>query len=146
MILLDYKLKERSLPRIRPSICTPLIYSMGNERDATEVSMSQDADARLTDETTAGNYFISNYPPYSFWNRDQVAQAHAALDRAPRPDAPLGIYVHIPFCRKRCHFCYFKVYTGKDSSEVDRYLEALVGELALYAGKCFIGGRRPRFI
>jgi len=108
--------------------------------------MSQGAETRLTEETTAGNYFISNYPPYSFWNREQIAQAHAALNRPPRPDAPLGIYVHIPFCRKRCHFCYFKVYTGKDSSEIDRYLDAVVRELTLYEGKPFIGGRRPSFI
>ncbi len=108
--------------------------------------MSETASANVTEETTAGNYFISNYPPYSFWNQEQVSQAHEALDRPPRPGAPLGIYVHIPFCRKRCHFCYFKVYTGKDSSEVDRYLAAVVGELALYAGKKFIDGRKPTFI
>ena len=27
----------------------------------------------------------------------------------------LGVYLHIPFCRKRCHFCYFRVYTDKNS-------------------------------
>jgi len=108
--------------------------------------MSEGAITGLQEETTAGNYFVSNYPPYSFWNQDQVAQAHEALDRPPQPGAPLGIYVHIPFCRKRCHFCYFKVYTGKDSSEIDRYLDAVIGELTLYAGKPFIGGRKPTFI
>ena len=108
--------------------------------------MSDATIPRLSEETTAGSYFISNYPPYSFWNAEQVTQAHEALDRSPRPDAPLGIYVHIPFCRKRCHFCYFKVYTDKDSTEIDRYLDAVVGELALYSGKKFIGGRKPSFI
>ena len=108
--------------------------------------MSDGAKPGLAQETTAGSYFISNYPPYSFWNRAQVPQAYAALERPPRPDAPLGIYVHIPFCRKRCHFCYFKVYTGKDSSEVDRYLDAVIRELTLYSDKAFIGGRRPSFI
>ncbi|HTS25572.1 MAG TPA: coproporphyrinogen-III oxidase family protein [Bryobacteraceae bacterium] len=108
--------------------------------------MSEGVNALLTEETTAGNYFISNYPPYSFWNPELVSQAHAALDRPPRPDAALGIYVHIPFCRKRCHFCYFKVYTGKDADEIDHYLDAVVRELALYSGKRFIGGRRPSFI
>jgi oxygen-independent coproporphyrinogen-3 oxidase len=102
--------------------------------------------SRLRDETTAGSYFVSNYPPYSFWNPGQVQQALAALDRAPRPDAPLGIYVHIPFCRKRCHFCYFKVYTGKDSSEIDGYLETLVRELTLYSTRPFIGDRTPAFL
>jgi oxygen-independent coproporphyrinogen-3 oxidase len=107
--------------------------------------MTQTANSRLTEETTAGSYFISNYPPYSFWNAQQVSQAHAALDRPPRP-ARLGIYVHIPFCRKRCHFCYFKVYTGKDSGEIDKYLETVVGELTLYSEKQFVGGRKPGFI
>src|SRR5215471_6522793 len=108
--------------------------------------MSEAANAALQEETTAGNYFISNYPPYSFWNREHVAEAHSALDRLPNPGAPLGIYAHIPFCRKRCHFCYFKVYPGKDSSEIDRYLDAVVRELTLYAAKPFIGGRKPSFI
>ena len=98
------------------------------------------------DETTAGSYFVSNYPPYSYWSKGRAQEAHAAIDREPAVGAPLGIYVHIPFCRKRCHFCYFKVYTGKDSSEIDRYLSALISELKLHAGKAFVGGRRPSFI
>src|SRR5205085_2713137 len=120
-----------------------LIYSMNTQ---SEVTMSEGVDTGSHEATTAGNYFISNYPPYSFWNSDGVPEAREALDRPPRPGAPLGIYVHIPFCRKRCHFCYFKVYTGKDSTEIDRYLDAAVGELALCATKPFIGGRKPSFI
>lgn len=108
--------------------------------------MSELANSSTSEETTAGSYFISNYPPYSFWNREQVRQAFEALDRPPRRDAPLGIYIHIPFCRKRCHFCYFKVYTDKDSSEIDRYLDAVVRELTIYSEKPFIGGRKPSFI
>ena len=77
------------------------------------------------EETTAGNYFVSNYPPYSFWNSEHTRQGKRGCRPPPRPDAPLGIYVHIPFCRKRCHFCYFKVYTDKDSAEIDRYLDAV---------------------
>ena len=108
--------------------------------------MSDRAQMPVKEATTVGSHFVSNYPPYSFWTADNAADARAAIDRAPRPGVPLGIYVHIPFCRKRCHFCYFKVYTDKDSSEIDQYLKALVSELALYAGKPFIGGRSPSFI
>ena len=32
-----------------------------------------------------------------------------------RRGVPLGLYLHIPFCRKRCHFCYFRVYTNKNA-------------------------------
>src|SRR5690242_16843146 len=100
----------------------------------------------LDDETQAGNYFVSNYPPYSFWNAEHVRDVYAAIERPPAPGTPLGIYVHIPFCRKRCHFCYFKVYTDKNASEVEAYLNTVVQELSIYAQKPVIGGRKPSFI
>ena len=98
------------------------------------------------EETTAGNYFVSNYPPYSFWTAERAADAYSVLDRDPVPGTPLGIYLHIPFCRKRCHFCYFKVYTDKNAAEVESYLEAAVQELSLYTRRRFLGGRKPKFI
>jgi oxygen-independent coproporphyrinogen-3 oxidase len=98
------------------------------------------------DETTVGSYFVSNYPPYSFWTPSRVPEAIAALERPPAPGISLGVYLHIPFCRKRCTFCYYKVYTDKNSSEIESYLEAALAELRLYAAKPFIGGRKPRFI
>src|SRR5262245_18923560 len=100
----------------------------------------------LDQDTKAGSYFVSNYPPYSFWSPNHVGKVYAALERAPADGAPLGVYLHIPFCRKRCHFCYFKVYTDKDSSEIETYLDATVRELEIYARKPFIGGRQPKFI
>ncbi len=98
------------------------------------------------EKTTVGNYFVSNYPPYSFWTADRVGEALAALDRSTTSDVPLGIYLHIPFCRKRCHFCYFKVYTDKDAAGIEDYLQAAVQELALYAQRPFIASRKPKFI
>lgn len=100
----------------------------------------------VAEETTAGNYFVSNYPPFSFWRPDQVAQAHAALQRPPVAGTPLGIYLHIPFCRKRCHFCYFRVYTNKDATAIKRYLDLALRELEIYRAQPFIGGRKPNFI
>ena len=72
----------------------------------------------LEHQTTVGNYFVSNYPPFSFWKPEFVPDARAALQRPPAAPTPLGVYLHIPFCRKRCHFCYFKVYTDKDSGAI----------------------------
>jgi oxygen-independent coproporphyrinogen-3 oxidase len=97
-------------------------------------------------QTTAGNYFVSNYPPFSFWKPEFIPQFQNALEKPPRSGNPLGIYAHIPFCRKRCHFCYFKVYTDKDSAAIRGYIEALLAEMRLYAGKPFIGGRKPNFV
>ncbi len=97
-------------------------------------------------ETTAGNYFVSNYPPFSFWKPEAVTELFAALERPPRPGNPLGLYIHIPFCRKRCHFCYFKVYTDKNAAQIHGYIEAILQELKIYAAKPFVGGRKPNFV
>ncbi|HEY3862606.1 MAG TPA: coproporphyrinogen-III oxidase family protein [Verrucomicrobiae bacterium] len=97
-------------------------------------------------ETTVGNYFVSNYPPFSFWKPEFAPEAMAALERPPAPGTPLGIYLHIPFCRKRCHFCYFKVYTDKDSAAIRGYIESALQELAIYAGKPAIAGRKANFV
>ena len=116
----------------------------------------------LQKETTVGNYFVANYPPFAYWRKEAVPEFEAALNRPPgqisnsqfsilnsqSPPAAtdLGLYAHIPFCRKRCHFCYFKVYTDKDSAQIRGYLDALLKDLAAYANKPLIAGRQPRFI
>lgn len=58
----------------------------------------------------------------------------------------MGIYLHIPFCRKRCHFCYFKVYTDKNASEIDTYLNGLKAEIRLYGKQRLSAGRKPVFV
>jgi oxygen-independent coproporphyrinogen-3 oxidase len=110
------------------------------------VNIGNRTDLPPAEETREGNYFVSNYPPFSFWRPERAQEAIDVLDRPPLPDTPLGLYVHIPFCRKRCHFCYFKVYTGKDAGEIEAYLDAVRTELALYAARPVIGGRKPRFL
>jgi oxygen-independent coproporphyrinogen III oxidase len=105
-----------------------------------------DEKPQLQTQTTVGNYFVSNYPPFSFWKPELVGELDVALNRAPRPGTDFGLYVHIPFCRKRCHFCYFKVYTDKDSAAVRRYIDAVISELRIYGSKPFVGGRKPSFV
>src|SRR5437588_3772676 len=97
-------------------------------------------------KTEVGSYFVSNYPPFSTWTPEQVPHAIEALDSAPEPGTPLGLYLHIPFCRKRCKFCYFRVYTDKNADEVETYLSALSREIALYAGREGFGGRQFEFV
>ncbi|MDQ3171545.1 MAG: coproporphyrinogen III oxidase family protein [Acidobacteriota bacterium] len=99
------------------------------------------------EQTEVGSYFVANYPPFSVWTREAVAvEAREALSRAPVPGTPLGLYLHIPFCRKRCHFCYFRVYTDKNAKEVQSYLDLLVKEWALYAATPAIRARKTNFV
>ena len=96
--------------------------------------------------TEVGSYFVANYPPFSVWSNKYAPDLMAALDSPPKPDTKLGLYLHIPFCRKRCKFCYFRVYTDKNADEVETYLDALSREIALYAGREGFGGRQFEFV
>ena len=42
---------------------------------------------------------------------------------------PLGLYVHIPFCARRCPYCDFAIHVGAESEFVEAYLAALRREL-----------------
>jgi oxygen-independent coproporphyrinogen-3 oxidase len=97
--------------------------------------------ADTQEKTGLGNYFVANYPPFSAWKPAQVPDAHSALQRPPRPGTPLGLYLHIPFCRKRCKFCYFRVYTDKNARDVEVYLSALAREVERYSQTPIVGGR-----
>ena len=108
-------------------------------------NLSAPAPAAKT-STTAGNYFISNYPPFSFWSEDQKVEVELALNSEPTPGAKLGLYHHIPFCRKRCHFCYFRVYTDKNADEIKGYIDAGMTEYERYAATPRMAGRKPKFV
>jgi oxygen-independent coproporphyrinogen III oxidase len=98
------------------------------------------------EKTGLGNYFIANYPPFSFWKPDYLPEARAALEQPPTAGTPLGLYLHIPFCRKRCKFCYFRVYTDKNAKDVSVYLDAITKEVELLARKPCVGGRSIDFV
>jgi oxygen-independent coproporphyrinogen-3 oxidase len=98
------------------------------------------------DETTAGNYFVANYPPFHFWAPGTAKHVGELIQQPSPKETALGVYFHIPFCRKRCHFCYFRVYTDRNAQEIGHYLDAGMKELEMYARSPFINGRKPRFV
>jgi oxygen-independent coproporphyrinogen-3 oxidase len=108
--------------------------------------MSEAPPTAVADQTQVGSYFVANYPPFSVWSESAVPTALAALDSPPAPEIPLGLYLHIPFCRKRCHFCYFRVYTDKNSEDVSRYLDLVAREWEQYASRPAIAGRPLDFV
>ena len=65
----------------------------------------------------------------------------------------LGLYIHIPFCRRKCAYCDFASYPGREA-QMDDYIEAMISEARLYAGallsRCvdtvFIGGGTPSLL
>jgi len=97
-------------------------------------------------KTEIGSVFISNYPPFSFWNEDALGELDARLEKAPRRTTPMGLYLHVPFCRRRCKFCYFRVYTDKNADEIQTYLDSMAREVELWAERPAIAGRPLDFI
>jgi coproporphyrinogen III oxidase-like Fe-S oxidoreductase len=96
-------------------------------------------------KTEVGSYFIANYPPFSLWSAEALSEVRSALESPPH-DVPLGLYLHVPFCRKRCKFCYFRVYTDKNAGDVERYVSALSREIELVSRLPVMGGRPFRFV
>ena len=91
-----------------------------------------DTHGTTVDETEVGSYFVANYPPFSVWTPDAVERDALPALSLPAAPVPLGLYLHVPFCRKRCHFCYFRVYTDKNAQEVDRYTFRGPGQATSY--------------
>jgi len=97
------------------------------------------------ERTEPGSYFVANYPPFARWHAEAVPDVLAAFSAAPT-SAPLGLYLHVPFCRKRCKFCYFRVYTDVAAHDVERYSQALGREAELAAAQPAVAGRTLKYV
>ena len=66
---------------------------------------------------------------------------------------PLGIYVHVPFCRSKCQYCDFYSLTTKDDKLMDGYLDAMCRHIketgaltpAYKVDTIYFGGGTPSF-
>ena len=108
--------------------------------------MGDSARSVAIEDTEVGSYFVANYPPFSVWTTEAVETAAKPALASTPADTALGLYLHIPFCRKRCHFCYFRVFTDKNASEVQGYLDVLGREWEMYAEQPAVAGRPLDFV
>jgi putative oxygen-independent coproporphyrinogen III oxidase len=69
-------------------------------------------------------------------------------------DPGFGVYVHIPFCRHRCHYCDFNTYEGQDALHRP-YVDALIAHVETWceqtpglpeATSVFFGGGTPTLL
>lgn len=71
--------------------------------------------------------FIAGYPPFEYLELEKADQ----IFKKPR----FGLYLHLPYCRKRCTFCFYKVYTNRNALPMEHYLDALHKEIDYYAAR-----------
>ena len=67
----------------------------------------------------------------------------------------LGIYIHIPFCKRKCYYCDFVSYANKEE-KIQEYIKCLQKEIEIESEKykneeyeittIYIGGGTPSFI
>ena len=65
-----------------------------------------------------------------------------------------SIYLHSPFCKTLCSFCYYTIIPGRGISEAETYVDYLLREMAMYAesmkgAECesiYFGGGTPTFL
>jgi oxygen-independent coproporphyrinogen-3 oxidase len=90
-----------------------------------------------------------------------VPMHRGGTKRPPEPPQPLvdpalfGVYVHVPFCLTRCHYCDFVTYTGMEGLRRP-YAAALLEEATLAAAalgpeppavtSVFVGGGTPTLL
>lgn len=65
----------------------------------------------------------------------------------------LGIYIHIPFCKKKCDYCDFVSFSGKTTKMQESYINALLSEIDnapntgdYLVSTIYFGGGTPSFI
>lgn len=104
--------------------------------------------ATIDPEPADGSYFVSAYPPFQYWNELAVPQTleMLATPLATEQHAPLGIYVHVPFCAKRCDYCYYRSFAGSTSDEKDAYVDAVIEEAKAYRRSLALRDRPVSFL
>jgi oxygen-independent coproporphyrinogen-3 oxidase len=85
----------------------------------------------------------TSYPTADRFHEGCGAKAYsrALSDRGSRSGDPLGLYIHIPFCRTICYYCGCNKIGTKRTEQAQPYLDALIHEIDLVSS---IIGKRQR--
>ncbi len=65
---------------------------------------------------------------------------------------PIGLYLHVPFCVRKCNYCDFCSYPISNAEWKEKYIEALLSEIYSYAERnlqvdsVFFGGGTPSLL
>lgn len=72
----------------------------------------------------------TSYPPATQFNDGICGGAWAGWMSETPAEPVLSLYVHIPFCRSMCWYCGCNTTVPNRDSRIERYLEALLTEIA----------------
>lgn len=98
---------------------------------------------------------IFNYPPIPLWKPPQTDQLSIDSIWIDNNIYTNNLYIHIPFCRQKCSFCYYSVVPGASHDHIEAYLDCLEKEAVYYSGSTylkkkmdtvFVGGGTPSLL
>lgn len=69
--------------------------------------------------------FLTQYPPLNVMDKKNISSIWEKEF--------FHLYIHIPFCVRKCDFCYYKSFVLKNAPFVDEYFEILKEEIKLYS-------------
>src|SRR5438132_6044607 len=74
-------------------------------------------------------------------------QRATTFDPSQLPAAPIeGLYVHIPFCFHKCHYCDFYSITRQSEDRMTRFVDLMLREAAAWAQARGEAVVRPRTV
>jgi len=86
----------------------------------------------------------TSYPTAPYWSDDvNSGKWTGHLASGTDPDKPLSLYIHIPFCRKRCYFCGCNVIITQKEGVSQSYLDLMSKEIELVSHTVKNGRTRP---
>jgi oxygen-independent coproporphyrinogen-3 oxidase len=135
-----------TLSRYEPADDVEYLFDVAGKSSAAIVEQLLEAEPHIPG-------LIFSYPPIGSWTADEAA-ATRPLDLWSTGERRFAqnIYIHIPFCRQRCSFCYYSVTVKKDDTDlIWEYVKTLAVEARMYAPRfrnikintVFIGGGTP---
>ena len=73
----------------------------------------------------------TSYPTVPVWTDSVGSDTYSnALDSASQnKDEPLSLYLHLPFCKKRCYFCACNVFIPRRPEQITKYVATLLTEI-----------------
>lgn len=99
--------------------------------------------------------YTLNYPPMAVWTQIKDQKLIKKLWKTSLRDHPSpGLYIHVPFCKTKCHYCRYFSKIPDSPTDIDVYTSALVAETKMYQnifkdatfGSIYIGGGTPSFL
>ena len=85
-----------------------------------------------------------HYPPITMYpttDQDRFLEGYTN-----QPGDEFVLYLHIPFCARRCTFCHYPVTTTASDGEKDGYLDLLLREMDLWAARLGVERFKARSI